>query len=334
MQKKYQVFVSSTFRDLVDERQDTLRHILDLGHIPAGMELFPASNAEQLEYIKKIIDECDYYVLIIGGRYGSMDSDGVSFTDREYEYAIESGKPVLAFIHDDPGKLAVENSDIDQRILARLSEFRERVSKGRLVQFWTSRDNLALSVLKSLAKAFQESPQVGWIRASAAASEDLLQQLNSLRNENDSLNIEIRKIRSSSTPKVEGLANLNDVHSLYYKKSNYYNGTTHYTKSEFQTTWMELFSVIGPKIFSPLSPTIISKSIKDFIDNKNYNGKASITIQAEETDKIKIQFIALNLIKAYQAGQVNGGLSEFIEITDFGKKTLLETMSVKSNRDI
>jgi hypothetical protein len=56
-QKKYQVFVSSTFRDLVEERQDAIRNILDLKHIPAGMELFPASDTDQLVYIKKVIDE-------------------------------------------------------------------------------------------------------------------------------------------------------------------------------------------------------------------------------------------------------------------------------------
>jgi hypothetical protein len=71
MQKKYQVFISSTYTDLVQERQIILRSILDLGHIPSGMELFSAADEEQVAYIKKIIDECDYYVLVIGGRYGS-----------------------------------------------------------------------------------------------------------------------------------------------------------------------------------------------------------------------------------------------------------------------
>jgi hypothetical protein len=91
MVKKYQVFISSTFRDLIDERQDTIRSVLDLGHIPSGMEIFPAADVQQFEYIKKIIDECDYYILIIGARYGSVDTDGVSFTEKEYAYAVERG---------------------------------------------------------------------------------------------------------------------------------------------------------------------------------------------------------------------------------------------------
>jgi hypothetical protein len=106
-QKKYQVFVSSTFRDLVEERQDAIRSILDLKHIPAGMELFPAADMDQLTYIKKVIDECDYYLLIVGGRYGSMDADGVSFTEREYDYAVDTGKIVIAFVHSDPAAIPI-----------------------------------------------------------------------------------------------------------------------------------------------------------------------------------------------------------------------------------
>src|ERR1700730_5541122 len=106
MQTKYQVFVSSTYTDLVDERQDTLKSILDLGHIPVGMEGFFAADEEQLSYIKKIIDECDYYILVIAGRYGSIDETGVSYTEKEYDYAVANGVTVLAFIHSDPESLA------------------------------------------------------------------------------------------------------------------------------------------------------------------------------------------------------------------------------------
>ena len=86
--KKYQIFISSTFSDLVEERQLALKAILDLDHIPAGMEAFPAIDMDQFEYIKKVIDECDYYLLIIGARYGSTDKEGDEhYTEREFDYA-------------------------------------------------------------------------------------------------------------------------------------------------------------------------------------------------------------------------------------------------------
>ena len=85
MNKKYQVFVSSTFMDLIDERQEVMQALLELDCIPVGMELFPAADEDQWTLIKGLINDCDYYVLIIGGRYGSLGPSGKSDTQMEYE---------------------------------------------------------------------------------------------------------------------------------------------------------------------------------------------------------------------------------------------------------
>jgi len=91
MDKVYQVFVSSTFEDLKEERQQVSNNLAKAGYVVAGMELFPATDKQQLEYIKRIIkriiDRSDYYVVIVAGRYGSVGGDNVSFTEAEFEYA-------------------------------------------------------------------------------------------------------------------------------------------------------------------------------------------------------------------------------------------------------
>lgn len=75
-----------------------------MDHIPAGMELFQASNENQWNLIKEVIDMCNYYIVIIGGRYGSIHPENqVSYTEKEYRYALEQNKPILGFIHKDPG---------------------------------------------------------------------------------------------------------------------------------------------------------------------------------------------------------------------------------------
>lgn len=94
MNKKLQIFVSSTYKDLMEERQAAVEAILDAGHIPAGMELFKAGNESQLKTIYKWIDESDVYMLILGGRYGSVAAEaGKSYTQLEYEYALDKGIP-------------------------------------------------------------------------------------------------------------------------------------------------------------------------------------------------------------------------------------------------
>ena len=100
-EKKYQIFISSTYNDLVEERKKAADVILTAGCIPAGMENFVATDDEQFTVIKKVIDLCDYYVLIIGGRYGTVNPQtGKSYTEMEYDYAIEKKIPVLVFAID------------------------------------------------------------------------------------------------------------------------------------------------------------------------------------------------------------------------------------------
>jgi len=97
MQKrKLQVFVSSTFIDLKEERQTAVQAILEAGHIPVGMELFIARDESQWDIIKEWIDESDVYMLIIGGRYGSIEpKSGKSYTHLEYEYALSVKNLIL-----------------------------------------------------------------------------------------------------------------------------------------------------------------------------------------------------------------------------------------------
>ena len=94
MDIRYQVFVSSTYADLKAERQKVMQTLMQMDCIPAGMELFPATDEKQFEFIKSVIDDCDYYLLIIGGRYGTTTETGISFTEKEYDYAVERGSQV------------------------------------------------------------------------------------------------------------------------------------------------------------------------------------------------------------------------------------------------
>src|SRR5450759_2359465 len=104
MEKRYQVFVSSTFTDLIDERRAVMQALLELNCIPAGMELFPASTDDQWTLIQRVIDDCDYYLVIVGGRYGSMDVQGISYTEREYDYADPAPQPALCRVLTEAGR--------------------------------------------------------------------------------------------------------------------------------------------------------------------------------------------------------------------------------------
>src|SRR5689334_16227345 len=110
----YKVFVSSTYEDLREERAEVEKALLKINCLPVGMELFPASSQGTWEFIKKQIEKSDYYIVVKGGRYGSLAPDGISFTEKEYDHAIKLDIPAIGFIHADRKLIPTGKTDTDQ----------------------------------------------------------------------------------------------------------------------------------------------------------------------------------------------------------------------------
>jgi hypothetical protein len=195
MTKKYQVFISSTYTDLVEERRAVEETIIRAGDIPVGMEAFPAADDEQFEFIKTVIDQCDYYVLIIAGRYGSLAPDGMSYTEKEYHYAVEQRVPVLFMLREDRGSLPQEKCEADAKKREKLDAFIETASTGRLHKGWSNPDALKLGVREALDHAKATKVRPGWIRGGQGADVETLNKLVSLQAENESLRAENEKLK-------------------------------------------------------------------------------------------------------------------------------------------
>ena len=167
MKKRLQVFVSSTFVDLIEERQSAVSAILKSGHIPAGMELFTAGDSNQWDIIKRWIDESDVYMLILGGRYGSVEpNSGVSYTELEYNYAVEIGKPLFSVV--------IKDSALDEKVksggraileMERPSElklFKEKVLTN-MSSFYEDTKDIRLCVMESLPEIAATRELSGWV---------------------------------------------------------------------------------------------------------------------------------------------------------------------------
>lgn len=164
--KKYQIFISSTYTDLIDERKLIIDALLKMDFIPAGMEMFVASDTEQFKVITKVIDLCDYYLLIIGKRYGTINEDTqISYTEMEYNYAMSKGIPVLVFVLDENISLSPDKEETDSLKRAKLKSFRNRAMKNRLATIWKNQTELALNVPIALTKLIKDFPAPGWVRA-------------------------------------------------------------------------------------------------------------------------------------------------------------------------
>lgn len=197
MEKRYQVFVSSTFADLEHERNKVIQTLMEMDCIPACMEFFPATDEDQFEFIKRIIDDCDYYLLIIGGRYGSITAQGISYTEQEYEYALERGLKVIALLHENPNQIPFDKSEQDPELRVRLQSFRDKAATGRIVKFWPNAEALPGIVALSLPKTIKMFPAIGWVRADKVSNEELLFEINELRKQNAELSKALAEIEPS-----------------------------------------------------------------------------------------------------------------------------------------
>lgn len=212
MKTRYQVFVSSTLEDLLEEREKVREVLTKLACIPVGMELFPAVDEEQLRYIRREINESDYYLLIIGGRYGSLTPEGISYTEKEYDYAVSRHINVIALLHGAPATIALDKSEGTPEMREKLEAFRAKVSKGRLIQYWTSAEVLPAIVAVSIKRAIEEYPSRGWTRTNPSQR----RKIGKLEKENSELQARLDELRNAlRRPGPNPMA----IHEQWHKRS-------------------------------------------------------------------------------------------------------------------
>ncbi len=196
VKKKLQVFVSSTYTDLIQERQAAVEAILTAGHIPAGMELFTSGDETQLEVINQWIDESDIYLLILGGRYGSIEpKTGKSYTHLEYEYALNQNKPSFACV--------ITESAIDKRVKEKGLVVAETENTNKLKDFrsfiftkvhkpWDDFKDIKITVSESLAR---RDDLQGWVRPKTEENipAHIVEEIARLSKENAELRSQLEK---------------------------------------------------------------------------------------------------------------------------------------------
>ncbi|MDI3362637.1 DUF4062 domain-containing protein [Lelliottia sp. V89_10] len=205
MKRKLQVFVSSTFTDLIEERQAAVSAILKAGHIPAGMELFTAADRSQMDIIKNWIDESDVYMLILGGRYGSIEPiTGKSYTELEYDYAVEKGKALFAVVITKDAlekKVKEHGTDfIELKEPKPLADFKDKVLSN-MSSFSEDVKDIRLCVHESLSDFSANRKLKGWVSADEIIdTHDLAEEIKKLNEENRKLKsqIEIKDKKISS----------------------------------------------------------------------------------------------------------------------------------------
>lgn len=270
MEKRYQVFVSSTFIDLKEERNEVIKALLELDCIPCAMEFFPSSDTEQETFIRQLMKTCDYYIVIVGGRYGSETTTGTSYTQMEYSIAKELQIPELVFIHEDIGKIRYEHIEKDPVKLEKLKLFLS-ILGTKLYKPWSSAQNLAAIVSRSLTQLIKSKQGTGWIRGDAKTEEHLL-----LIEEINHLNGRINDLQKKAEDSSDVYKDFDDAWARKIEETL----QSHYERcvKDSEILKVRLMGLCLHKSFPKLSNFLIHTISNSLINNKNEGARIEIRL--------------------------------------------------------
>lgn len=311
---KYQVFISSTYSDLLKERKQILEVLLMADCIPAGMENFVATDDEQFSVIKKVIDLCDYYILILGKRYGSVnEKTGISYTEMEYDYAIDKGIPVLVFVLDDSVKVDDDKIEKDDIKKGKLAEFKSKAMRNRLASVWKDQSDLMGKVAIAIMQAKSEIKRPGWHRGNDEEKARMLKQIEFLQAENEDLQ---KRLSFGDIIKKDV-----DFESAFYgkeiilhftEKVLIFTSNTVIDKKTINTTLDKLFQYVSLRITGV-------KKISEFKDAiSSFQG--GYYVNEQDAFIVRNKFEQLDLIESF----VGKDDVEMIKLTDLGKRIMNE----------
>ncbi|MCE5270561.1 DUF4062 domain-containing protein [bacterium] len=339
MDKRFQVFVSSTYSDLQEERQEIMQALLELDCIPSGMELFPAANEDQWTLIKKVIDDCDYYIVIIGGRYGSTSGEGISYTEMEYKYAVDKNKPVIAFLHEKPDALPVNRCEKTEDGKKKLALFRELTEK-KMCKYWDSPADLGSKVSRSIIKLIKEHPAIGWVRGDQVSDENFAKENLSLRKKVEELEKQLNAVKIQKPEGTENLAQGEEEFLIEFKVPTF-SGWGH-DEQEYSTniTWNSIFAAVSPVVMNEVKENEFLKVLDEFLsdfcfailkEQKDVKMEFNhVHIDRKFHQTIKIQLCALGLIEKSTKPRSVHDTDVYWTLTPYGEFLMYRLRAVPS----
>lgn len=321
MSSKYQIFVSSTYVDLKEPRDLVIKAILEMGHIPVGMEMFSAADEEQWSIIQRQIDQSDYYVLIMANRYGSVTDENISFTEKEFDYARSQGVPCLGFVLDSSTPWPSNLSDTSPDQVMALNLFRDKV-KQRPVSFWKNNDDLYGKCSIALMKAFVAYPREGWIRASQYSDSALTSELTRLSAENAKLRI-AAEAKSDKVEKTDEIRRIIKTLQANTREMWVWKSKGKTWEEMEPTTLAALFSTLGPEMLVENSVAAISRYAAQMICGLEHDEfRFDWPVPSNAVKEWMADFSTLGLVKPSAKKKPVSDENEYWTLTEQGKATL------------
>ncbi len=309
--KRYHVFISSSGADMQPERSVLAQTLASLGFFSWGLE---ARTPLTTAFARRQIDDCDYFVLLLGSRYGDLSASGVSYVHLEYIYAITKQKPVLVILHESPETRAAELQETFKEGQRKFEDFRRQLQRERdtVVTFREPKE-LEVILRHAMPQLTQRYPALGWVRPSDAP-------MKALQLENDKLKEKVAhltnlgknrvttplKTSSKHAPQIiDGdtsqldvpVVSGEEIMAFDYRVHAYQDGNFRELRPRRKMTWNEILLAVGLG-FRPAAPEeTFARLLNDYLNISALGDVHEVLPRAHATARCQINVRALHAIK-------------------------------------
>ncbi len=334
--KRYQVFISATYADLIEERGVLTQALPALGCLPCGLEQQPtAGNAWNAT--KKLIDDCDYYLLLLGSRYGSLSPSGVGFTHMEYVYAATKQKPILILMLDSPESRPASLQEKTPEAKFRLDGFRQLLIKsGNMVGRWNTPADLDGALRQYLPQLVRSRPTPGWVKATQISNPDMQRELDDLRARLQELEQEREQWVNKAVQAQGTLAHGQELFDVSYRCKAYALGNCEDVAGKSRLSWADLYTSVAPHLGQPNTEDLMLQKLNERLQEvaladiqalrPKTHAVTDVQLSPLSFSTIKLQFRTLGLTRRVPKSQ---DAKAWWQLTALGEQYLASLLAVR-----
>lgn len=254
---RYQIFISTSGRDMQPERMVLSQTLVGMGFFAWGLEhRTPLTTT----LARRQIDECDYVILLLGSQYGEQAISGVSYLSLEYEYALSQAKPIIVFMHEQPENREIDLQETHPQLKDKFLAFRKKLlhEAEHIFYFKTPRE-LELAVRLNIPLMIEQYGGQGWVPAHQA--QQLQDEIRLLRSK--ILQLE-QRLTEPSTQLNEVAPQ--DIFAFEYQIQAFQDGNFKELKRQRQMTWSQLLSVLAKRFETAMPEENFAACLNEYLN--------------------------------------------------------------------
>ncbi|MGN2485244.1 DUF4062 domain-containing protein [Acinetobacter calcoaceticus] len=254
---RYQIFISTSGRDMQPERMVLSQTLVGMGFFAWGLEhRTPLTTT----LARRQIDECDYVILLLGSQYGEQAISGVSYLSLEYEYALSQAKPIIVFMHEQPENREIDLQETHPQLKDKFLAFRKKLlhEAEHIFYFKTPRE-LELAVRLNIPLMIEQYGGQGWVP---------VHQAHQLEDEIKLLKSKISQLEQRLTEPSTQLNEVapQDIFAFEYQIQAFQDGNFKELKRQRQMTWSQLLSVLAKRFETAMPEENFAACLNEYLN--------------------------------------------------------------------